>query len=216
PKATLDSVRASIVRAADKWLLEMDKHLYRVPNMNFIWGSNSIFANKGIAMIYAHKITGDRKYLLGAAEIADYLLGKNAKGLSFMTGIGTRYAANPHHRHIVAAKGLLEDKDGTIQRQRQTAPAQDSVVIVGFLAGGPNAGQQDKAHEVVYTYTLPAKRLEDHYKSFASNEVAINWNAPATFLFGAIDALMTTPAAPPQPQTPARQPARPASRAPRR
>jgi endoglucanase len=190
PASTLDSVRASIVKTADKWLLEMDKHLYRIPKMTFIWGSNSAFANKGIAMIYAYKITGDKKYLFGAAEIADYLLGKNAKGLSFMTGMGTKYAANPHHRHVVAAEGLLKDKDGTIQIKRRSAPAKDNVVIPGFLVGGPNYRQQDKVHEVVYTYTLPAKSYEDVYKSYASNEVAINWNAPATFLFGAIDALM--------------------------
>jgi len=203
PASTLDSVRASIVKTADKWLGEMDKHLYRIPDMKFIWGSNSAFANKGIAMIYAYKITGNNKYLFGAAETADYLLGKNAAGLSFMTGMGTKYAANPHHRHVVAAEGLLKDKDGSIQKRRRTAPVDDNVVITGFLVGGPNAGQQDKVHEVVYTHTLPAKSYEDVYKSYASNEVAINWNAPATFLFGAIDALMNndkfTPLAPAAP-----------------
>ncbi|MDR2728221.1 MAG: glycoside hydrolase family 9 protein [Chitinispirillales bacterium] len=202
PASALDSVRASIVRTADNWLLQMDKHLYRVPEMKFVWGSNSAFANMGIAMIYAYKITGNNKYLFGAAEIADYLLGKNAVGLSFMTGMGTKYAANPHHRHVVASTGLLNDKDGTVQNKRRSAPAEDNVVITGFLVGGPNAGQQDKAHEVVYAFTLPAKSYEDVYKSYASNEVAINWNAPATFLFGAIDALMnetkkTAPAAAP-------------------
>jgi len=206
PKASLDSVRASIVRTADKWLGEMDQHLYRIPEMNFVWGSNSSFANKGIALIYAHKITGDNKYLFGAAEIADYLLGKNAKGLSFMTGMGTKYAANPHHRHVVAAEGLLKDKDGSVQKKRRTAPVDDNVVIPGFLVGGPNPGQQDKAHEVVYTYTLPAKSYEDVYKSYASNEVAINWNAPATFLFGAIDALMNPESN--KPAAPAAAPAR--------
>ena len=211
PKSTLDSVRASIVATADKWLGEMDKHLYRIPEMKFVWGSNSSFANIGIAMIYAYKITGSNKYLFGAAEIADYLLGKNAVGLSFMTGMGTNYAANPHHRHVVAAKGLLKDKDGSIQKKRRTAPAEDNVVITGFLVGGPNPGQQDKAHEVVYTHTLPAKSYEDVYKSYASNEVAINWNAPATFLFGAIDALMN---ADKKPVLPAAAPAKPA--APRR
>jgi endoglucanase len=189
PKAAQDSIRASIVRTADKWLNQMDQHLYRVPDLNFIWGSNSMFANKGIAMVYAYKITNDNKYLFGACEIADYLLGKNAAGISFMTGIGTRYAANPHHRHVVVAAGI--DKAGVARQQkRQTAPTDDNVVIPGFLVGGPNAGQQDKAHEVTYKHTLPAKSYEDVYKSYASNEVAINWNAPATFLFGAIDALM--------------------------
>ena len=190
PAEARDSVRASIVRTANTWLEQMDANLYRVPNANFIWGSNSIFANMGIAMIYAHKITGDNKFLLGACEIADYLLGKNAKGLSFMTGIGSRYAANPHHRHIVVAAGLL-GKNTAYQQKRQTVPANENIVIRGFLVGGPNAGQQDKIHEVTYRYTLPAKSYEDVYKSYASNEVAINWNAPSTFLLAAIDSIMS-------------------------
>lgn len=174
PASSIDSVRASIVRAADKWMGEMDKHLYRIPNANFVWGSNSNFANMGVAMIYAYKITKDKKYLLAAAEIADYLMGKNAVGLSFVTGIGARAAGYPHHRQTVAA----QKADPEIG------------VIPGFLVGGPNKGQQDKQHEVTYKSTLPAKSYEDVYKSYASNEVAINWNAPAVFLFGAVDALM--------------------------
>jgi endoglucanase len=166
---TLDAVRKSIVAQSDKWLEQMDKHLYRIPQASFIWGSNSIFANMGIGMIYAYKITNDKKYLIGAAEIADYLLGKNAVGMSFMTAFGSRAAENPHHRQIVAQK---------------------AGAIPGFLVGGPNGGQQDSVHEVTYRSAFPAKSFEDVYKSYASNEVAINWNAPSTFLFGAIDALM--------------------------
>jgi len=165
----LDAVRKSVVAAADKWLGEMDKNLYRIPNTNFIWGSNSNFANMGIGMIYAYQITNDRKYLAGASEIADYLLGKNAVGMSFMSAFGTKAMANPHHRQIVAQK---------------------AGVIPGFLAGGPNKGHQDSVHEVTYRSALPAKSYEDVYKSYASNEVAINWNAPSTFLFAALDALM--------------------------
>jgi endoglucanase len=165
----LDAIRKSITKTADKWLLEMDKNLYRVPNIKFIWGSNSSFANMGVGMIYAHIVSGDDKYLLGASEIADYLLGKNAVGISFVSAFGTKAMSNPHHRQSVAGKA---------------GP------IPGFLAGGPNAGQQDGANGVTYSSKSPAKSYEDVYKSYASNEVAINWNAPAVFLFGAIDALM--------------------------
>ncbi|MDR3011595.1 MAG: glycoside hydrolase family 9 protein [Chitinispirillales bacterium] len=185
----LAAVRNSIIATADRWVGEMSKHLYRIPNTNFIWGSNSNFANMGIGIIYAYKLTNDKKYLLAAAEIADYLLGKNAIGISFMTAFGSRYAANPHHRHIVAAKELYGQSPEE-QRKRQTAENGADVVIPGFLVGGPNVGHQDSVHGVTYTYTLPAKSFEDVYKSYASNEVAINWNAPATFLFGAVDALM--------------------------
>ena len=169
PKAATDGIRASIVKKADTWLEQMDKHLYRVPDIKFIWGSNSIFANMGIGMVYAYKITGNDRYLSGAADVADYLLGRNAVGMSFVTGVGAKAAANPHHRQMAAQK---------------------AGAIPGFLVGGPNAGQQDAKHEVVYKSKLPAKSYEDAYKSYASNEVAINWNAPSAFLFGAVDALM--------------------------
>jgi len=169
PKTTTDSIRASIVKKAGAWLEQMDRNLYRVPDVKFIWGSNSIFANMGIGMAYAYKITGDDRYLFGAAETADYLLGKNAAGISYVTGFGASAAANPHHRQMAAQK---------------------IGAIPGFLVGGPNAGRQDAKHEVVYKSTFPAKSYEDAYKSYASNEVAINWNAPSTFLFGAVDALM--------------------------
>ena len=168
-QSRLEAIRKSIIKTADKWLAEMDKHLYRVPNMKFVWGSNSNFANMGVGMIYAHIISGDDKYLLGASEIADYLLGKNAVGISFVSTFGTKAMSNPHHRQSVAGK---------------------VGAIPGFLAGGPNAGQQDGNNGVTYSSKLPAKSYEDVYKSYASNEVAINWNAPAVFLFGAIDALM--------------------------
>jgi endoglucanase len=164
-----NAIRKSITKAADRWLAEMDKHLYRIPNTKFVWGSNSNFANMGVGMLYAHIISGDKKYLSGAAETADYLLGKNAVGISFVSAFGTAAMSNPHHRQSVAGK---------------------AGAVPGFLAGGPNAGRQDSAHGVIYKSTLPAKSYEDVHKSYASNEVAINWNAPAVFLFGAIDALM--------------------------
>ncbi len=169
PESKKAAIRNSIVKCADNWLGEMGKSLYRVPDVNFIWGSNSIFANLGVAMIYAYKITGENQYLLGACEVADYLFGKNATGISFVTGFGTKATSDPHHRHMIAA-------------------AVDP--IPGFLAGGPNAGRQDSAYSP-YSSRFPAKSYEDVHKSYASNEVAINWNAPLTFLLGAIDEFMS-------------------------
>ncbi|MDG5816348.1 glycoside hydrolase family 9 protein [Chitinispirillales bacterium ANBcel5] len=170
PEELQERIKASVVSAADNWIGDISRSLYRIPNANFIWGSNSIFANMGIAMIYAYKITGESHYILSASEVADYLLGKNATTFSFMTGFGSKATANPHHRHSVAA---------------------EVGSVPGFLAGGPNAGRQDSSYSP-YTYRVPAKSYEDAYKSYASNEVAINWNAPSTFLFGAIDAIMNS------------------------
>ena len=54
--------------------------------------------------------------------------------------------------------------------------------VPGFLVGGPNPGQQDKAGcPVSYASAAPALSYLDHFCSYASNEIAINWNAPLTY-----------------------------------
>jgi endoglucanase len=50
--------------------------------------------------------------------------------------------------------------------------------VPGSLAGGPNPGMQDQQGcPLNYPSSLPAKAYLDHDCSYASNEVAINWNA---------------------------------------
>lgn len=61
--------------------------------------------------------------------------------------------------------------------------------VPGLLAGGPNAKMNDK-NFVKYDSHLPAMAYMDVEKSFASNEVAINWNAPATVIFAILDYVM--------------------------
>jgi endoglucanase len=65
--------------------------------------------------------------------------------------------------------------------------------VPGFLVGGANSGQQDTSgcasNCPVYTSKLAALSYVDFWNSYASNEVAINWNAPMVFLTGAAEAL---------------------------
>jgi len=96
----------------------------------------------------------------------DYLLGRNATGYCFVTGFGTKSTRHPHHR-ISIADGVEEP-------------------VPGLLAGGPNPGMQDHCH---YDYTEPETAYLDDSCSYASNEIAINWNAPAVYLANAIEAL---------------------------
>jgi endoglucanase len=47
-----------------------------------------------------------------------------------------------------------------------------------MLVGGPNPGQQDKGDmPVPYTSNYPDESYMDITESYASNEIAINWNA---------------------------------------
>lgn len=138
---------------------------------DFVWGSNAVCANEGVALIQAYLITKDKGYLDAAISCADYLLGRNATDYSFLTGYGEHPVMNIHHRP--------SDADGI----KDPVP--------GLLSGGPNPGQQDKGNSChkPYPSKLPAKSFLDHKCSYASNEIAINWNAPFAYLTLAIEAI---------------------------
>ena len=133
---------------------------------DFIWGSNSVAANQGIALLQAYQLTHDKKYIDYALTNLDYLLGRNATGYSFLTGYGDKPTMYPHHRPS-EADGLDEP-------------------IPGLLAGGPNPGQQDDCD---YPSDVPDESYVDAECSYASNEIAINWNAPFVYLASALEAL---------------------------
>ena len=133
---------------------------------DFAWGGNSTAANQGILLINAYLLTHDKKYVDYALTNLDYLLGRNATGYCFVTGMGSKSTMNPHHRQSVA--------DGV------TDP------VPGLMAGGPNPGMQDHCH---YDFTEPETAYADISCAYASNEIAINWNAPLVYLSNAIEAL---------------------------
>lgn len=134
---------------------------------DFIWGSSSVALNQSIALINAFLITQQKKYIDRALTNLDYVLGRNATGYCFVTGTGTKSTMHPHHRPSVA-DGIDEP-------------------VPGLLAGGPNPGKQDRC--AGYTSNLPAESYLDHDCSYASNEIAINWNAPLVYVANAIEAL---------------------------
>jgi endoglucanase len=133
------------------------------------WGSNAEAANQGIALVQAYRLSGERPYLAAALTNIDYLLGRNATGYCFVTGSGSHAPQHPHHRPSEA--------DGL------PAP------VPGLLVGGPNPGRQDGC---TYSSTLPPLAYSDTVCSYASNEIAINWNAPLVYLAAALEALQTT------------------------
>ena len=160
----------TLMRAADDLMQSASRTAYGTlmggRAADFIWGSNSVAANQGIALVVAYRLTGDSSYLRHALSNLDYLLGRNATGYSFVTGFGSRTPLHPHHRPS-AADGI-------------DAP------VPGLLVGGPNPGRQDGC---AYPVTAPDKAYVDDVCAYASNEVAINWNAPLVYLAAALEAL---------------------------
>jgi endoglucanase len=169
-QGTADALAQHVVRFADAYLPRIASNAFGTvmgaSKEEFNWGSNSNAANQGIALINAYLITKDKKYIDAALTNMDYLLGRNATGYSFVTGIGSKPTMRPHHRPSIADG--IEDP------------------VPGLLAGGPNPGMQDKAY---YEHKEPETAYSDTDASYASNEIAINWNAPAVYLFNAIEAL---------------------------
>ena len=169
----VERMKQMMIEDCEKGITTIPTSSFNSPHGNsvkdFPWGSNAEHcAGQGIAMIYAYKISGDKKYLNAALENADYLLGRNATGYCFVTGFGTQKVMHPHQR-LSAADGI-EDP------------------LPGFLAGGPNPGQQDAQ----YVKTYPSKYADESYtddqSSYASNEIAINWNAYLVSLMASVDA----------------------------
>lgn len=130
---------------------------------DFAWGSNGNAAYHGVLLLVAYELSGQTIYRNLARANLDYLLGRNPLGLSFVTGAGSRYPRNIHHRPSAA--------------DRVDEP------VPGFLVGGPHDGQQDAADCAgLYRSKLPALSYVDALCSYATNEVAINWNAPMVYL----------------------------------
>jgi endoglucanase len=145
---------------------------YRVAmrEQDFVWGSSAVALNQSMMLLQGYRLNGKADYLNAAQSGLDYVLGRNATAYSFVTGFGARPALHPHHRPSVADK--------------VEAP------VPGFLVGGPQAGQQDKKDcPAPYPADLPATSYLDHACSYASNEVAINWNAPLVYVSAALDVL---------------------------
>lgn len=164
------AMKDSVLHIADRYILTSARSAFGTVMgqsvRDFIWGSSSVAANQGILLVNAYLLTGNKRYVDFALTNLDYLLGRNATGYSFVTGIGSRSTMHPHHRPSVA-DGITEP-------------------VPGLLAGGPNPAMQDKC---VYEFTEPETAYSDTDCSYASNEIAINWNAPLVYLAGALEAL---------------------------
>jgi endoglucanase len=163
-------IKSRILQFADSYLQHVEDNAFQTvmgqSRKDFNWGSNSNAANQGIALINAFFISKDKKYIDYALTNLDYLMGRNATGYCFVTGIGSKSPQHPHHRPSIADG--IEDP------------------VPGLMTGGPNPGRQDGCP---YNFYEPETAYSDNSCAYASNEIAINWNAPLVYLAGAIEAL---------------------------
>ena len=173
------TAKTMLTKTADEFASRTTSGFGVVMSRNdFVWGSNAVAANQGVLLLHAYYVTGEQKYYDAAKKVLDYLLGKNPLDMSFMTGFGTKSPKLPHHRPSTA--------DGVEEP------------IPGMLVGGPQPGGEDIPKDLSkkeswecddYRTGLAATSYTDNRCSYATNEVAINWNAPLAYLAGAMEAM---------------------------
>lgn len=163
-EAVQAAIRNESLAAADALVARTTANGYRVSltTRDYGWGSNGVAANYGLQLLVAHALRRDRRYLETARDNLYYLLGRNTFSLSWVTRVGQNPFRHPHHRPSAA------------DANAEPWP--------GFLSGGPNQKRQDAKLTALPEGLPPAKMYVDHQDSYASNENAINWNAPLVFL----------------------------------
>ncbi|MCR5028488.1 MAG: glycoside hydrolase family 9 protein [Fibrobacter sp.] len=169
------AAKDSLLKVADRYASNASTG-FGVPmtKNDFYWGSNSVAANMGVWLLHAYYLTGEKKYYQSAVRTLDYLLGKNPMDMSYVTGFGTKSPMHPHHRPSQADK-ITEPVPG--------------MLVGGPQPGGEDIGTQEWECKDYRVNGAPAKSYFDNECSYASNEVAINWNSPVAYLAGAIEAL---------------------------
>jgi len=170
--ANLNGSDTSAVAAIRKNTVELAKRIaqrtqadpYRVSLVakDYVWGSNGVAAAYGLQLLVANAFTPDPAFINAATDDLHYLLGRNTFSLSWVTQLGEHPYRHPHHRPSGADKN------------EEPWP--------GLLSGGPNAGRQDAVLARLPKQLPPAKVYADDQGSYASNEIAINWQAALVFL----------------------------------
>jgi endoglucanase len=173
-KASLDNYCASLLEKRN----QNGFHVAINPG-EYYWGSNGMALNRGVMLLIGGLLGANQSYIDAAYDQLHYVSGVNAHRISFVTGTGLRSPKNIHHRPSVA-DNIAEP-------------------IPGLLAGGPDQYRSDPILQDTFTAaTPPALCYIDHIGSYASNEVAIYWNAPLVVLAGYFNRLFPT-AVPPSP-----------------
>ncbi len=162
----LTKVRSAAVAAAKNIAARTLNSPYRISltSKDYVWGSNGVAASYGMQLLVANAISPDPTFTQAAAENLHYLLGRNTFSLSWVTQVGANPFRHPHHRPSAANKNA------------EPWP--------GLLSGGPNANRQDPVLKDLPELP-PAKIYRDDQASYASNEIAINWQASLVFLLAA-------------------------------
>jgi endoglucanase len=158
----VNQIRTDLISAADNMVSAGASNSYGRPaGSSYYWGSNGLTARQTLTLQTAYMLTGNSTYQNAALDAVGFLFGRNYFCRSFVTGLGFNPVTQPHHRPSTY--------DGI------TAP------WPGYLVGGPNQSKGDPVLNAMAS-GLPAQQYwADNSNSYASNEVAINWNSALVY-----------------------------------
>ena len=127
---------------------------------DYVWGSNGVAANYGLQLIVANALSPNARYREAAADNLHYLLGRNTFSVSWVTQVG----ANPYPAPAPSAQRGGPER-GTVAGARVGRP-----VRAARIRRWPSCP------------TCRPQRCLDEQESYATNGIAINWNAPLVFV----------------------------------
>jgi endoglucanase len=167
PHALAD-VRDAALAAAHETVARTRHNPYPVSlgAREFRWGSNGLAANYGMELLIANALSPDRTFVETALDNLHYLLGRNTFSISWVTQVGANPFRHPH--------------------RRPSGAGHNPEPWPGLLSGGPNAARQDHVLELLPADLPPARVYSDDQRSYASNEVCINWQAMLVFLLAGV------------------------------
>ena len=157
-QALKSKMKQKLLKDANDIISKMANNPYSMPMDKFKWGSNANVLGECINLAYAYNLTKDPRYKEYATRSLNYIFGCNPMNKSYVTGLGDNPAKNIHYRYTMAT--------GT--------------VLPGFMVGGPN----NTANDNVAKPGLSIKSYIDNAHSYATNEYAIDYNAPLVFMLG--------------------------------
>ncbi|GEL99099.1 glycoside hydrolase family 9 protein [Cellulomonas terrae] len=158
-----DTVRAAVVEAADalrdQQATQPFGHPYVPTTGRYDWGSNGLVLNNLALLAAAHEITGDPAYRDAVLGGVDYLFGRNALGVSYVTGYGTRDVRNQHSRWYA------HQLDPSLPHPPR-----------GTVSGGPNSDCPDPVSAALAGSPAQCCFVDD-IGAYGVNEMTINWNS---------------------------------------
>ncbi len=172
--AERDRIRGSVLDAAGRYLTTLRGQAYGLPMPGdagaYFWGANSNVINNAVVLATAYDLSGRAEFRDGAVQAMDYIFGRNALNQSYVTGWGEHASQNQHSRIFA-----------------NQADARLPHPPAGSLAGGANAGLDDPYAAKLLRGCKPMFCYVDHIESYATNEVAVNWNSALAWMASFLD-----------------------------